>query len=118
LTRSLSTPGATVRRAFYRGLWDGVLVSWPILSALILFKVCLGAFVALLEGWRIGSGVYFAFVTGLTIGYGDLAPVRAISRALAICIGFVGIFLTGLLVALAVRALQTAAQLADRSSWR
>lgn len=39
-----------IRRAFYRAFWDGVRVSWPILSTLVLFKVCLGVLVGLLEG--------------------------------------------------------------------
>jgi hypothetical protein len=60
-----------------------------------------------LEGWPLGDAVYFAFVSGLTIGYGDLAPSEPLSRALAICIGFTGILLTGLVAALAVRALET-----------
>ncbi|MEN9784009.1 MAG: hypothetical protein RJA24_1352, partial [Pseudomonadota bacterium] len=27
----------------------------------------------MLTGWPIGDGIYFAFISGLTIGYGDLA---------------------------------------------
>jgi hypothetical protein len=52
--------------------------------------------------------VYFTFVTGLTIGYGDLVPRQPLSRFLAILVGFFGVVLTGLVAAVAVRALQTA----------
>jgi voltage-gated potassium channel len=38
-----------------------------------------------------GGAVYFAFVTGLTIGYGDIVPRQALTRALAMAIGFGGI---------------------------
>jgi hypothetical protein len=62
----------------------------------------------MLEGWSKIDGIYFAFITGLTIGYGDLAPVRGISRLLAVSIGFCGILLTGVIAALVIRALQTA----------
>jgi len=48
---------------------------------------------------------YFAFVTGLTIGYGDLAPKAPVARALAIGIGFVGILVGGLVAAVGVQAL-------------
>jgi uncharacterized membrane protein YuzA (DUF378 family) len=53
--------------------------------------------------------VYFAFVSGLTIGYGDLAPKTLLTRALAIVIGLCGVLFTALLAAVAVKAL-TAAQ--------
>ena len=45
------------------------------------------------EGWSLGDSVYFSFVTGLTIGYGDIVPRQALTRALAIAIGFCGILL-------------------------
>ena len=51
---------------------------------------------------------YFTFVTGLTIGYGDVVPVRLAARLIAILIGFRGILLTGLVAAIGVRALQEA----------
>lgn len=54
----------------------------------------------------MGDSVYFTFVTGLTIGYGDLVPARLVARLIALMIGFIGILLTGLVAALGVRALQ------------
>jgi hypothetical protein len=66
----------------------------------------LGAVVGLLEGWGIAQGVYFSFVTGLTIGYGDLAPSMAVTKLLAVLTGLLGIVLTGLIAALAVTAFQ------------
>jgi Ion channel len=38
--------------------------------------------------------VYFSFVTGLTIGYGDLAPSMAPTKLLAVLTGLLGIVLT------------------------
>ena len=67
----------------------------------------MGAIVGVIEGWGVWQGVYFAYVTGLTIGYGDLAPREVVTRFLAIVIGFSGILLTGLVAALAVKAIQT-----------
>ena len=43
------------------------------------------------------------FVTGLTIGYGDLVTVRLITREIAVMIGLIGILLTGLVAAIGVR---------------
>jgi hypothetical protein len=86
----------------------GLAIVWPVLSALLLLKVLLGAVVGLIEGWGIWQGIYFAYITGLTIGYGDLAPHRALTQILAVTIGFVGVTLTGLVAALAVKAFQIA----------
>jgi hypothetical protein len=80
---------------------------WPILSGLLGLVIALGLVIGWLEGWSAADALYFSFVSGLTIGYGDLAPSEPLSRALAICIGFTGILLTGLVAALAVRALET-----------
>jgi hypothetical protein len=41
--------------------------------------------------------LYFTFITGLTIGYGDMVPRQALARALAIGIGVCGLFLTGVI---------------------
>lgn len=99
---------AELRRNFLRALWAELTVLWPILSGLILFQLVLGAIIARVEGWPAGSGAYFAFVTGLTIGYGDLAPTRFVMRLLAVLIGFSGILLTGLVAATGVNALRLA----------
>ena len=102
------TSSRELRRRFFRVLWRELDVIWPILSGLIAVKVALGIVVARVEGWSLGSGMYFAFITGLTIGYGDLAPSRPITRTIAVLIGFTGILLTGLVAAVAVRALTAA----------
>jgi hypothetical protein len=50
-------------------------------------------------------GFYFAFVSGLTIGYGDLAPKSLLTRTLAVLIGICGVLVTALVAAVAVKAL-------------
>jgi hypothetical protein len=69
-----------LRRNFRAGLFGGLRVVWPILSFLIGLIVALGFVVGLIEGWSMQESVYFAFVSGLTIGYGDLAPSSLLSR--------------------------------------
>jgi hypothetical protein len=71
-------------------------------------QVALGLLVGFMEGWSVGDAVYFTFVTGLTIGYGDIVPRQALARALAIGIGLSGLFLTGLIAGIAVYAMRTA----------
>jgi hypothetical protein len=98
----------TLRRSFAAGLLTGLRVVWPILSVLIVLIIALGLVVGLLEGWSIHESIYFAFVSGLTIGYGDLAPKSLLTRALAILIGVCGVVMTALVAAVAVKALSAA----------
>jgi len=98
-----------VQLYFARSLLDGVRVTWPVISGLLFCQAGLGMVVGAIEGWGAWKGIYFAFITGLTIGYGDLVPTQALTRILAVAVGFFGIALTGIVAALAVRALQATA---------
>jgi hypothetical protein len=97
-----------LRRRFLAELWTGLGVVWPILSGLLSLMAVLGVTVALIEGRSLGDGLYFAFVSGLTIGYGDLVPKALMARVLAVSIGLTGILLAGLVAAVGVQALQQA----------
>jgi hypothetical protein len=101
---------AQMRTHFFAELLKGLKVVWPILFTLIFAMLATGFVVCELENWPKGDGIYFAFVSGLTIGYGDLVPKHPVSRVLAVMIGFVGILLIGLVTAVGVRALE--------STWR
>jgi hypothetical protein len=94
------------RRAFWRAFWEGLKICWPVFSGLLVVQAGLGVIVGLIEGWGLGNGIYFAFITGLTVGYGDFVPTGALTRTLSVLIGFCGIALAGLVAALAVKAFQ------------
>ena len=98
----------TLRRHCVVGLFTGLRVVWPILSVLLGLILALGLVVGLHEGWSVHESSYFAFVSGLTIGYGDRAPKALRTRALAILIGACGVLLTALVAAIAVQALAAA----------
>lgn len=76
----------------------------------------LGGIVGFIEAWHPLDGIYFAFVTGLTVGYGDLVPQHPISRLLAIAIGFIGVLLTALFAAIGVRSLEVAAKVVTNAT--
>jgi hypothetical protein len=97
-----------LRRTFLGGLYTGLRVVWPVLSILLVLIAALGLVIGLLEGWSIQESIYFAFVSGLTIGYGDFAPKSLLTRALAIAIGGCGVLLTAVVAAIAVKALTAA----------
>ena len=94
----------TLRRNFVAGVFTGLRVVWPILSGLLALIVMLGLVIGWIEGWSVSDAIYFSFVSGLTIGYGDLAPTTLITRLLAILIGLCGVLFTGLVAAIAVKA--------------
>jgi|SRR5436190_2248188 len=97
-----------MRRTFIRSLFAGLRLVWPILSGLLAAIAALGLVIGRIEGWSVHESIYFAFVSGLTIGYGDFAPQTFATRALAIVIGICGVLLTALVAAIAVRALNEA----------
>ena len=97
-----------MRRQFLLNLGAGLRVVWPILSGLLVVIVALGIVIGRIEGWSFTDSIYFAFISGLTIGYGDLVPKAPLSRMLAVVIGMTGILLTGLVAAIGVQALLAA----------
>ena len=97
-----------LRQKFHTGMFMGLRIIWPILSMILGLMIAAGQLVGVLEGWSILDSIYFAFVTGLTIGYGDCAPTLLATRILAIGIGLCGIVCTALLAAVAVGALAAA----------
>jgi len=107
---SQSANPRALRRQFLAHLVAGLRVIWPILAFLLVLMVAQGGTVALLEHWSLFDGIYFAFVSGMTIGYGDLAPKGTVARVLAVSIGFVGILFAGLVAAVGVQALNATLQ--------
>ena len=94
-----------MRRLFFISLVQQLRVVWPIVSGILLVMVGSGLAIWRIENWRIDEALYFTFVTGLTIGYGDFTPKHVSARLLSLVIGFAGIVLTGLVAAISVQAL-------------
>ena len=70
-----------LRWRFLIALGHAIHVAWPVLSAILAIQLALGLLTGFVEGWSLGDAVYFTFITGLTIGYGDLVPRQALTRA-------------------------------------
>jgi Na+-translocating ferredoxin:NAD+ oxidoreductase RnfE subunit len=78
---------------------------------MVLVLVIVGALIiSRVEGMSLDNSIYFAFITGLTIGYGDIAPVTIIGRVTSVFIGLIGIVFTGLVVAVSTKALHSAVE--------
>jgi voltage-gated potassium channel Kch len=87
---------------FFHAIWHVRAV----ILALIALVVSGAAVLAYLEKIAFADTLYFAFVTGLTIGYGDIVMQTPVGRLVAILIGLVGILFTGLMVAVLVHAVR------------
>ena len=79
-----------------------------VLLALLVLLLLGAVAIAYLEDLGFGDSIYFAFITGLTVGYGDIEPVTAMGRVVSIAIALVGLLFTGITVAVATRALADA----------
>ena len=84
-----------LRRRFLVTLGHAIHVTWPVLSVLLAIQLALGLLTGFLEGWPLGDAIYFTFITGLTIGYGDLVLPKE-WRLLGPIEGFTGILMFGL----------------------
>jgi hypothetical protein len=106
-------PTSHIRREFYKAVGYYLRVVWPILSTMLIVIVMCGLIISYLEGWDPFDGIYFGFVTGLTIGYGELVPKLPLSRILAILLGFNGVLLTAIFAAISVRSIEIAVRVTD-----
>ncbi|MEM1223762.1 MAG: potassium channel family protein [Verrucomicrobiota bacterium] len=84
-------------------VWSLYLVG-PILLTLTSIVVVLGQIVTRIEKWGKFDGLYWSLVTATTVGYGDIRPLKKISKILSMVIAMSGIILTGFIVAITVNA--------------
>lgn len=94
----------TFLKYFFRNL---VYVRDVILGLVVL--ILIGAFaISHIEKMKLGDAIYFACVTGLSVGYGDIVPETHTGRILCVAIGIIGLVFMGLVIAVATKALTEA----------
>jgi voltage-gated potassium channel len=80
------------------------------LGGIFIFFLLLLAGAALVfmiwEELPLGDAVYFVAITALTIGYGDITPHTVLGSVLAPLVGLTGLLMTGVFIAVTVRALE------------
>jgi voltage-gated potassium channel len=86
---------------FHKILW-GIYLALPPLFVLCLIIIVLGLVVGQKEEWNKFDSIYWAFITALTVGYGDIRPVKKPSKILSLVIAVAGIMLFGIIVAITV----------------
>lgn len=82
----------------------GLYHTAPLLFLIVLVTICFGQIVGHVESWPKFDSLYWSFITATTVGYGDIRPLCRTSKVLSILIALTGLVLTGIIVAIAVRA--------------
>ena len=90
----------TFLKQFGIGLW----LTFPLIASLALGITLLGQVVGKTEGWSRFDSFYWSFVTATTVGYGDIRPIKRGSKIISIVIAFLGLTLSGIVIAVAVQA--------------
>ena len=73
----------------------------------LLLLLLLGAvLIAIAEDMHFGEALYLTAVTGLTVGYGDIAPATVAGRILSVLIGLIGLIYFGVIVSVANAAMR------------
>lgn len=84
--------------------FKGLFYAGPILLFLVLLIVALGQWVGKKEAWTKIDALYYSFITATTVGYGDFHPTTKSGKFIAIGIALTGLLLTGIIVAIGVKA--------------
>jgi voltage-gated potassium channel len=82
----------------------GLYLTFPLLLSLALLITLLGQAAGIKEGWSRFDSFYWSFITATTVGYGDIRPTKHASRIFAVLIAFLGLVLSGIIIAVAVNA--------------
>lgn len=89
---------------FLRVFLTDLFYASPVLVCLVLLISFIGYSIGRIEGWSKSDALYHAFINATTVGYGDFRPVNNSSKMLAVVLAFVGLILTGMIVAIALHA--------------
>lgn len=90
---------------------DFLIIFWyllvhllPIWGFLSIVITVLGIVLSKVEGLTIGTGIYFAWITATTVGYGDITPIDGVSKILCVLLAIIGIINTGIILSVALNA--------------
>lgn len=82
----------------------GIYLITPLLLLLCFGILMLGQIVGRIECWSKFDALYWSFITALTVGYGDIRPLKKKSKTLSVFVALLGIMFIGIFVAITVEA--------------
>ena len=83
------------------------LILWHFRAVFLsLFALIVGIAIVITytENMSFWDALYLSFITGLTIGYGDIVVQTSVGRIMAVLLGLIGIVFSGMMVAAAIGA--------------
>ena len=86
----------------------GIYLVLPLLLFFVSLIIILGQIVGRIEGWSKFDAFYWSFITAMTVGYGDIRPIKKSSKTISILMALIGIMFTGVIVAITVTTATTA----------
>jgi len=89
---------------FIKIFFLGIYYASPLLVAFVVSIVVLGQIIGRSESWSRIDALYYSFITATTVGYGDFRPAKTLGKFLAIFIALLGLLMTGIIIALGVKA--------------
>ncbi len=102
-------------RTFFGIFLKVIYVLRKIVITLFIFIILMGLLLSLVERLSLWNGIYFAFISAFTVGYGDIVPNTPIGKIVcAIVLPITGMLLTGIMVAAAINAINRGLQEINR----
>ena len=89
---------------FFKILSWGIFLIAPLLIMFFLMITILALIAGRIECWNRFDALYWGFITALTVGYGDMRPVKKTTKSLSVVIAAFGIMFSGMLVAITIEA--------------
>jgi hypothetical protein len=90
---------------FVRHYFSILMMVRHVLIALLALMAMGAGLISIAEGMNYWEALYLTLITGLTVGYGDVAPTTVLGRVASVMIALIGLVFFGIVVAVANRAI-------------
>jgi voltage-gated potassium channel len=97
-------PGIKFTQAFIKSFFQLLGLTSPVWGTILVVIAGLALAFAIVEKIKIFDALYYACISAMTIGYGDITPHTRMGKILSVLIGLFGIVATGIIVADALQA--------------
>ena len=98
-------------RDFMHAHWQLMAELAGLFLVLGVVVVLAGVLIARFDKISIADAIYFACITSLTVGFGDLVPKTGATKVIAVILAILGLIVFGIVVAVSVHALDMALEL-------
>ena len=86
---------------FVRHFFSILMMVRHVLIALLVLIAMGAGLISIAEGMNYWEALYLTLITGLTVGYGDVAPTTVLGRIVSVLVALIGLVFFGLVVAVA-----------------